>query len=346
MPEIDRILEKKQLSRDDIVELLNLKDPAQLQKLYDKADKVRQEVFGNIVHLRGIIELSNHCARWCQYCGLNAGNNELERYRMSKDEILEHARNAFKLEYKTLVLQSGEDNYYTVDLVEEIIRAIKDEMDVKVTLSLGERPNEEYARWKKAGADRYLIKHETSDPILYQKLHPDMKYERRLEILKVLKKLGYEAGSGIMIGLPGQTLETLANDILLFKELKVDMVGMGPYMPHPGTPLYKDFMKSGYFAEGLEYDIEEMTYKVLAITRIVNKNVHLPATTSLATTNPDTGRELALSCGANVVMPNVTDINYRLLYEIYPAKVCTDEKPEDCVACIRGRIKSVGRLPL
>lgn len=346
MVNVDKLLIKEQFSKNDILELLTLTDISDLQKLYDKADKVRRDNVGDIVHMRGIIEFSNYCGRWCSYCGLNASNANLERYRMSVDEIVETAYKAHQLGYKTVVLQSGEDSYYTIDIIESIIRKIKDQMDMFITLGLGERPDEEFERIKKAGADRYLIKHETSDRELYKKLHPDMSFDERIRCLKTAKRVGLELGSGIMIGLPGQTLETLANDILLFKELQVDMVGMGPYIPHPGTELYKDFKEIGYFAKDLDFDLEEMVYKMLAVTRLVNKKVNLPATTALATTNPAKGRELALSRGANVVMPNVTDLKYRKMYEIYPAKACIDEKPEDCRKCIDARITSIGRTPL
>lgn len=346
MSRVDNLLKTEQFSKNDIVELLELTDPAELQKLYARADRVRKDNVGDIVHMRGIIEFSNYCGRWCSYCGLNANNANLQRYRMSVDEIVETAYKAYNLGYKTVVLQSGEDSFYSIDVIEDIIHKIKDKMNVFITLGLGERPDEEFERMKKAGADRYLIKHETSDRELYKKLHPDMSYDERIRCLKTAKRCGFELGSGIMIGLPGQTLETLANDILLFKELQVDMAGMGPYITHPGTELYKDFQEMGYFAKGLDFDLEEMVYKMLAITRIVNKKVNLPATTALATTNPSEGRELALSRGANVVMPNVTDLKYRKMYEIYPAKACMDERPEDCRKCIDARITSIGRTPL
>lgn len=345
MSKVVEILKKENLVKDDIVTLLGLTDDCELEKLYNKADHVREENMGDKVHLRGIIEFSNYCGRLCYYCGLRADNDSLVRYRMELDEIVETAKKADRLGYKTVVLQSGEDQYYTIDYIEEIIRAIKSEVGVIITLSLGERPEEEYVRMKKAGADRFLIKHETSDRALYKKLHPDLDYDNRINCLKVLKQIGFEVGSGIMVGLPGQTLESIADDILLFKELNLDMVGLGPYIPHPGTPLYQDYEKFGYFAEGLDFDLEEMVYKILAVARLVNKKVHLPATTALATTNPARGRELALTRGANVVMPNVTDRKYRNLYEIYPAKVCTEEKPEDCRACIDRRIRSIGRIP-
>lgn len=345
MANIKDLLLKQELSKADLVSLLELTDPLELQLLYSKADEIRKQYKGDKVHLRGIIEFSNYCGRWCTYCGLRSDNKDLKRYRMTVEEILETARKAKKLGYRTIVMQSGEDNQYSIELIEKIVASIKSEMDIFITLSLGERPKEEFIRMKNAGADRYLLKHETSDPSLYAKLHPDMSFENRISCLKILKELDFEVGSGIMVGLPGQTLESIASDILLFKELNIDMVGLGPYIPNPLTPLYEDFKKYGYFAENLEYDLEEMVYKILALTRIVNKNVNLPATTALATTNPVEGREKALQRGANILMPNVTERKYRALYEIYPSKVCIDEKPEDCRACIEKRIRSIGRVP-
>ena len=345
MLDIDNILEKDQLDKADLIKVLHITDSAQLERLYNKADEVRKEYKGDIVHMRGIIEFSNYCARWCAYCGLNAGNTKLQRYRMSVDEIVYMTRNVYSLGYKTVVLQSGEDNYYTIDLIEDVIRRIKSEMNIFITLGLGERPEDEYKRMKDAGADRYLLKHETSDKNLYKRLHPDMEFENRINCLKILKKLGFEVGSGIMIGLPLQSIESLADDILLFKELKIDMVGMGPFISHPATDIHNDYLKYGRFTPDIDYDLEEMVYKVLALTRIVNKNVNLPATTALATTNPETGREKALSRGANVLMPNLTDEKYRSLYEIYPSKACVNEKPEECSLRINQRVKAIGRVP-
>jgi len=339
------ILNKNTLNKSDILHLLNLSEPSELDRLYNKANEVRKQYKGDEVHLRGIIELSNYCARWCTYCGINAGNKQLERYRMPVEEIVITAQKAWELGYKTVVLQSGEDKFYTIDIVEEIIHSIKNTTSLIITLGLGERPEEEFIRMKQAGADRYLLKHETSDKELYKKLHPDMSFENRINCLKVLKKLGFETGSGIMIGIPGQTLESIAEDILLFKELNIDMIGMGPYISHPNTPLHEDFLKLGYFTPDFKVDLEELVYKIIATTRLVNKTAHIPATTALATTNPASGRELALTRGANVVMPNVTDIKYRKLYEIYPAKACINERPEDCRVCIDKRIRSIGRIP-
>lgn len=345
MTNIENILNKSVLEKDDIVSLLSLVKIEEIQKLYDKADEIRKKFKGDDVHLRGIIEFSNYCDRLCTYCGLREKNKSLERYRIPVDEIVQMVKKAYNLGYRTVVLQSGEDYYYTVDMIQDIIKRIKAEVDIIITLSVGERTEKEYQQMKESGANRYLLKHETSDRELYRLLHPDMSFDNRINCLKVLKKLGFEVGSGIMIGLPGQTLESIADDLLLFRELQIDMIGMGPYIPHPGTPLYSIFEEKGHFSKDLNYDLEEMVYKVIAIARLINNNANIPATTALATTNPLQGRELALSRGANVLMPNVTDKKYRALYEIYPSKVCVDERPEDCRGCIEKRIRSINRRP-
>ncbi|WP_287190173.1 [FeFe] hydrogenase H-cluster radical SAM maturase HydE [Syntrophothermus sp.] len=327
-----KIDQEQELSKEDIVCLLALKDEQELARLYDRADRVRQKYVGDEVHLRGLIEFSNYCRKNCNYCGIRRGNRKLQRYRMSAEEILATVAVAERLGYKTVVLQSGEDMYYTVGKLVDIIRRIKQEADVAITLSIGERSREEYERLHEAGADRFLIRFETSNRELYSRLHPDSDYDERMQILVWLKEIGYQVGSGVMIGLPGQTLEDLAMDILKFRELDLDMVGVGPYICHEETPL-----------AGNANGTVEMTFKVIALTRIVTRDAHIPATTALATLRPTDGREKALELGANVVMPNVTPAKYRALYELYPAKVCIGEEAEQCQACMHGRIYSLGR---
>lgn len=305
----------KDLTKDKIVELLKTDDKALIQKLYDYADKVREKYMGPTIHLRGIIEFSNFCKQDCTYCGIRRSNKNTHRYRIEPDRIIETAKKAYQNGYKTVVLQAGEDAYYTKDKINYIIKEIKSATELFITLSIGECPFEDYASFKKSGADRFLIKHETSNQDLYHKLHPGMTFKNRIACLKELKRLGFESGSGIMIGLPGQTLESIADDILLFKELDVDMVGMGPYLPHPDTPLGQEFTE-------YPFDIEETTYRAIALTRIVTKTTNLPATTALATVNPEAGRINALNRGANVIMLNVTDQEFKADYSIYPEKVC------------------------
>ena len=232
--------------------------------------------------------------------------------------------------YKTVVLQSGEDKFFDTDKMCNIIKKIK-ELDIALTLSIGERTFEEYKAFKQAGADRYLIRIETTDKNLYKKMHPNMDFNNRIRCLEDLKPLGYEVGTGCLIGLPEQTIESLANDILFFKEIEADMIGIGPFIPHPQTPL-KD-TKHGDFILAL---------KVMALTRILLKDINIPATTAMETLNPN-GRIIALQSGANVVMPNITTSEYREKYEIYPNKICIHENPDKCRGCIENKITSIGR---
>ena len=232
--------------------------------------------------------------------------------------------------YKTIVLQSGEDEYYTTEKMCEIIGGIK-EFDAALTLSIGERSYEDYKAFKDAGADRYLIRIETTDRELYRQMHPNMDFDNRLKCLKDLRKLEYEVGTGCLVGLPNQTTESLANDILFFKEIEADMVGIGPFIPHPQTPL-KDCVQGSF----------ELALKVMALTRLMLPKINIPATTAMETLNPN-GRILALQSGANVVMPNVTNTDYRAKYEIYPNKICINDSPDKCRGCIEGKIKSIGR---
>jgi biotin synthase len=333
---IDYLFEKiecgRELNKEDLCRLLALENPQELETLYDMADKIRKKYVGDEVHLRGLIEFSNYCRNNCLYCGIRRDNTKLVRYRMDLDEIVDTAVFAQKLGYKTVVLQSGEDLYYTVDKLEYLIKSIKARADVAITLSIGERPREEYERLYVAGADRFLMRFETSNRMLYHKLHPDSSFDRRMESLKWLREIGYQVGSGTMVGLPGQTIEDIAEDILKFKELDLDMVGVGPYICHNDTPL----------AGSANGDVE-MTLKVIALTRIVTRDSHIPATTALATLRPADGREKALQCGANVVMPNVTPMKYRPHYALYPSKICINEKAEQCFTCIHRRIFSIGR---
>ncbi|HOV80229.1 MAG TPA: [FeFe] hydrogenase H-cluster radical SAM maturase HydE [Bacillota bacterium] len=328
----DKIDREQNLTRDEIVFLLKLENGDDLKVLFGKADRVRQKYVGDEVHLRGLIEFSNYCRKNCLYCGIRRDNKKLKRYRMSIGEIEDCAVEAERLGYRTVVLQSGEDMYYTADRLAELIGRIKRRCDVAITLSIGERPREEYRRLFEAGADRFLIRFETSNPELYKKLHPDSFYEERMRILTWLKEIGYQVGSGIMVGLPGQTVEDLADDILKFEELELDMVGIGPYICHQDTPL-----------AGSRSGSAEMTYKVVALTRIVTRCANIPATTALATLRQEDGRETALQLGANVVMPNVTPPNYRAMYELYPDKVCIGENARECRDCMQGRIFSIGR---
>ncbi len=302
------VLNKPQLNKDDIVYLLSLKDDKDISELFRKADSVRKEFCGDEVHLRGIIEFSNYCEADCVYCGLRKGNKQLDRYRMSVEEIIETAKHIHSAGIKTVVLQSGEDFSYSKEDITRTIKSIKDNCDVAITLSLGERSFEEYDEWKSAGADRYLLKHETANEKLYSALHSHQKLEERLAHLRYLKSIGFQAGSGNIIGLPGQTIEDIADDILLCKELDCDMCSFSPFIPSPETPM-KNIPPADL----------NLTLKTMAVARIVLKNVHIPATTALSTLTPE-GRRLGLTVGANVIMPNFTPDEYKDKYRIYANK--------------------------
>ena len=326
---IQKAKETHELSRDEIIALL--KDDSINDELFKAADEVRKKYLGDEVHLRGLIEFTNICKRNCMYCGLRRDNKNLNRYRLSHEEIIDFAKKAVGYGYKTLVLQGGEDDYYTVERLVPIVKDLK-ALGVALTLSIGERPFEEYEALKKAGADRFLLRIETTDRELYEELDPGMSHENRIQCLKNLRKLGYEVGSGCLVGLPGQKIESLADDILFFKELDVDMNGIGPFIPNEDTPL-KD-------AEGGQF---ELALKVMAIVRLLLPDINIPATTAMETLNKQ-GRVIALQCGANVVMPNVTEGEYRKLYALYPGKICTGDTPAHCRGCISGKIRGIGRI--
>lgn len=314
--------------RQEIIEIL--KEDSLNEWLFSLADKVRKENVGDGVHLRGLIEFSNICKCDCKYCGLRKSNSSADRYRILKDDIIKIVKHGSELGYKTIVLQSGEDAYYSSDRMIEIIQGIK-EFDVALTLSLGERTYDEYKTFKDAGADRYLIRIETTDRELYKQMHPNMDFDNRLRCLKDLKDLGYEVGTGCLVGLPNQTVESLADDILFFKEIGADMVGIGPFIPHPQTPL-KDSDKGNFI----------LALKVMAFVRIMLPDINIPATTAMESLNPN-GRIIALQSGANVVMPNITSEQYRAKYEIYPDKICVNDNPDKCRNCIGKKIESIGR---
>lgn len=322
---------------------LREEDPARLEALFAAADAVRLEHVGNAVHLRGLVEISNHCVRHCAYCGMRAPNKAIERYRMTADEILECAREALGHGFGTVVLQAGEDYGITSDWVEALIRRIKAETGLAVTLSLGERPERELAAWRRAGADRYLLRFETSDPDLYRRIHPILPGGPldRLSHLRILAGLGYEAGGGVMIGIPGQSYTILARDILTFREMDLDMIGTGPYLPHPATPLGRGEIPSELPPREQVPNTELMAYKVIALARLACPQANIPATTALATVNSGAGYELGLARGANVVMPNLTPLHYRALYEIYPDKASLAVNAS--VERLMERIRSVGR---
>ncbi|MDZ7816614.1 MAG: [FeFe] hydrogenase H-cluster radical SAM maturase HydE [Planctomycetota bacterium] len=292
-------------TRDDIIAMLVEGDDSEL---FGQADRVRRELVGDELQVRAIIEISNYCRCGCTYCGLRAADTDVPRYRIPEKEIIELARVASEVGFRTIVLQSGEDEYFSGRRVTELVRAIKEETDCAITLSLGEWPEEQFREWYEAGADRYLLKHETMNPDLYARMHPRGQQKTRLQALWALRETGYQVGSGCMVGLPGQTAGDLADDILFCRELEVDMAGFGPFISHPGTPL------SGY-----PNGDKDLSLRVLAAARLVLGVAHLPATTSLVVLDSEYRRKALLS-GANVIMPDITPAKYRNLYNIYPGK--------------------------
>ncbi|GAB6180541.1 [FeFe] hydrogenase H-cluster radical SAM maturase HydE [Desulfotomaculum defluvii] len=320
-----------EITKQQIIDLLSALPGEEENKLFQLADQVRQKYLGNEVHLRGIIEFSNFCRNDCFYCGLRRSNKQIQRYRIPIEEIIETAKYAAELGYGTIVLQSGEDLHYSGQELAEIIRQVKKVGGFAITACVGERTWEDYTLMKEAGADRYLLKHETADPILFSQLRPETTLKERIKGIQWLKELGYQVGSGNIVGLPGQTIETLVEDILLLRDLDVEMAGIGPFIPHHQTPL-------GNNSPG---DLS-LTLKTLAVTRLVLPQTHLPATTAVGTLHPE-GRKLALASGANVIMPNLSPVSYREKYQIYPDKAGSREKPTESHAKITSLIKEVGR---
>lgn len=328
---IDKLYETNNATREELEFLLeNLNDDSK-KYLIEKSNLTRMKVYGDKVYLRGLIEFTNYCVRNCMYCGIRASNKNAERYRLTIDEILECAELGDRLGYKTYVLQGGEDPYFTDDIMVEIISKIKKRFPKNaITISLGERSYESYEKMFKAGADRYLIRHETATKELYEKLHPKASFENRRRCLEDLKKIGYQIGSGFMVGLPGQKVSDLVNDLLYVKELNPHMVGIGPFISHKDTPLKDE--KNGTL---------EDTITLIAILRLLLPKALIPATTSLGTINP-LGRELGIKAGANVVMPNLSPTSVREKYSLYDGKICTGDEAAECRRCIEGRINRAG----
>lgn len=291
------------LTKSEIINLLKSSN----EELFCRANETRKKYKGDEVLLRALVEFTNICKCNCYYCGLRCENKKVERYRLTEEEILNCAKKAVDEGLQTIVLQGGEDSFWTQEKLCKIIKEIK-KYDIALTLSIGERTYDDYKAFKEAGADRYLLRIETTDKNLYKQLHPNMSFENRVECLHNLKALGYETGTGCLVGLPNQSIESLADDIIFFKELNADMIGIGPFIPHPNTPLAN--------ADKNNFD---MALRVMAITRLMLPNANLPATTAMETLRKN-GRELALNSGANVVMPNYTDSAYNSKYEIYPNK--------------------------
>ncbi|OGV40234.1 MAG: [FeFe] hydrogenase H-cluster radical SAM maturase HydE [Lentisphaerae bacterium GWF2_49_21] len=321
--------------------LLSITNKSEMQELFDYAYGIKSSNIGKTVYFRGIIELSNVCEKDCYYCGIRNGNKAQERYLMTEEEILNAAEWALKNKYGSIVLQAGENTSgHFIDFIEMILKKIKKFSDGRlgVTLSLGEQNKDTYRRWMHAGAHRYLLRIETSNEKLYRKLHPENHlYSARLKCLDYLKKLGFQLGTGVMIGLPYQTIDDLANDIIFFRKIDADMIGMGPYIVHKETPLADSFPN---FDKIKEYQLN-LSLKMIAVTRIYLKDVNIASTTALQSLNP-TGREMGLLAGANIIMPNITDTKYRSSYQLYDDKPCLDENSSLCKSCLERRISSIG----
>lgn len=333
--QIKKIIEKLRSEADcsdaELLLLLEQQDDEAKAFLFQQAAEVKAENYGADVFMRGLIEFTNYCKQNCMYCGIRSGNPEADRYRLTKEEILACCREGYELGYRTFVLQGGEDPWYTDERLIEIIGSIKGEWpDTAVTLSVGERSYESYKALFEAGADRYLLRHETASPEVYKAIHPGMSFENRIKCLKNLKEIGFQVGAGFMVGLPGQGNKELVMDLRFLKELQPQMVGIGPFIPHKKTPL----------GEATGGTVEK-TLIMVALTRLMLPKALLPSTTALGTMDPQ-GREKALKAGANVVMPNLSPTEQREKYELYENKICTGDEAAHCRQCIEGRIRSAG----
>ncbi|MCM1267822.1 MAG: [FeFe] hydrogenase H-cluster radical SAM maturase HydE [Bacteroidales bacterium] len=302
------------------------------QLLFDAADRVRRQHYGTDVYIRGLIEISNWCKNDCLYCGIRRSNERADRYRLSEEEILGCCAEGYALGFRTFVLQGGEDGYHTTERIKNIVSAIKDaHPDCAVTLSLGERQHEDYLAWYQAGADRYLLRHETASRSHYEMLHPqEQSFDARVACLRDLKSIGYQTGAGFMVGSPGQGTDELIADMRFLQALQPQMVGIGPFIPHHDTPF------AGNPAGSLM-----QTLTMVALTRLTLPNALIPATTALGTIDPQ-GRELGLKAGANVVMPNLSPVAVRGQYSLYDNKICTGEEAAECIECMKRRVEATG----
>lgn len=327
---LEKLEKERMLTKDQWIQLIGSREVYESQAAA-LAKKIREEHFGNQIYVRGLIEFTNYCKNDCYYCGIRRSNRNAERYRLTMEQILECTDTGYELGFRTFVLQGGEDGYYTDERLEEIIKEIKEKHpDCALTLSLGERSRKSYELFYQAGADRYLLRHETADAGHYQRLHPEeMSYEHRMNCLKELKAIGYQVGCGFMVGSPGQTEKTLAEDMLFIQEFQPHMVGIGPFVPHHETP----------FGREPGGTVEDTLY-LLSLIRILEPTVLLPATTALGTIDPR-GREKGILAGANVVMPNLSPTNVRKKYELYDNKICTGDEAAECRSCLSNRMKTI-----
>ena len=329
---IDRLHATGSLDREQWIQLLSERSEETDQYARDLGNKVRQQIYGNDIYVRGLVEFTNYCKNDCYYCGIRRSNKNAQRYRLTEEDILLCCQQGYELGFRTFVLQGGEDGYYTDERLLSIIHKIKAEYpDCALTLSIGEKSEESYRDYREAGVDRYLLRHETADEEHYGKLHPSsMSCEHRKNCLRTLKKLGFQTGAGFMVGAPYQTVENLADDFLFLKELDPEMVGIGPFIPHQDTPFHGE--KSGTLEDTLFY---------LALLRLMLPHALLPATTALGTIHPK-GREMGVLSGANVVMPNLSPVSVRKKYMLYDGKICTGDETAECRYCLSRRMEQIG----
>ena len=329
---INKLYKEHHLDRKEWTQVLS--DFTEEDRIYAAglAREVADSIYGKDIYIRGIVEFSNICKQNCYYCGLRCGNSKLERYRLTEQQILECCDSGYEYGFRTFVLQSGEDPYYTTETICSIVKCLKERHpDCAVTLSLGEKTYEEYKAYREAGADRYLLRHETANEEHYGKLHPaEMSWKNRMECLDNLKKLGYQTGCGVMIGSPEQTVECLVDDMLYMQDFEPEMIGLGPFLPHSDTP-FRDKPKGSY----------EMTLYMISLCRLMLPTVLLPATTALGTIRPN-GREQGVLAGANVIMPNLSPVQVRDKYMLYDNKICTGDTSSECRGCIERRMESIG----
>lgn len=329
---VDKLERDSYLNKKELVELLNNNSEEMRNYLFSKSEAVRKKIYGNSLYIRGLIEFTNYCKNDCYYCGIRKSNKKAERYRLSKEDILNCCHKGYILGFRTFVLQGGEDPYYQDEDIVEIVREIKGKYpDCAITLSIGEKRKESYKKYFAAGVDRYLLRQETADKEHYSKLHPpNLSLKNRMECLYDLREIGYEVGCGFMVGSPYQSLEALAEDLLFIHKFQPQMVGLGPFIPHKDTPFAAE--KRGNL---------ELTILLIGIVRLLLPNVLLPATTALGTIDSK-GREKGIIAGANVVMPNLSPLETRGKYLLYDNKICTGDEAAECLTCIKNRIKKLG----
>lgn len=329
---IDRLEQTGSLSKEEWMQVIANRDEVSAEYLFEKARRIRQKYYGDTVFTRGLIEFTNYCRNDCYYCGIRKSNGQAERYRLTKEDILLCTKQGYELGFRTFVLQGGEDAYFTDEKIADMVSSIKSQHpDCAVTLSIGERAYDSYKLFYEAGADRYLLRHETADEVHYGRLHPkELSLSHRKECLYQLKEIGYQVGCGFMVGSPYQTVENLAEDMLFIKNLQPHMVGIGPFVPHHQTP----------FA-GKKQGTVELTLFMLGLLRLMLPKVLLPATTALGTIDPR-GREKGILAGANVVMPNLSPTTVRKKYTLYDNKICTGDEAAECRGCLERRMQSIG----